>query len=186
MSGGKEGVAQNVDLSTGLARKVFRLLKSVNELEALVTPSDKSMPLQLMILGKSKNFLMATYLALDHLVWAGRIGIIKNKHAEFISRVSLYFFLGGCACSSISELHKVVSILAKYREHGKTEVNQKKLYASVLGFVKSSMDVVVAVGLLQLASKRVTPRVTGALGFITSLITCYELFKSTSSKVKIM
>jgi hypothetical protein len=38
-----------------------------------------------------------------------------------------------------------------------------------------AVDVVVAVGLLQLAPKKVTPRVTGALGFITSLISCYQV-----------
>lgn len=44
-----------------------------------------------------------------------------------------------------------------------------------LALVKASMDVVVAVGLLQLAPKKVTPRVTGALGFASSLISCYQV-----------
>lgn len=38
------------------------------------------------------------------------------------------------------------------------------------------MDIVVAVGLLQLAPKKVTPRVTGAFGFVTSLISCYQVY----------
>lgn len=37
------------------------------------------------------------------------------------------------------------------------------------------MDTVVAAGLLQLAPKKITPRVTGALGFTTSLISCYQV-----------
>lgn len=44
-----------------------------------------------------------------------------------------------------------------------------------LALIKAAMDVVVAVGLLQLAPKKVTPRVTGAFGFVTSLITCYQV-----------
>ena len=44
-----------------------------------------------------------------------------------------------------------------------------------LALVKSSIDIVVAIGLLQLAPKTVTPRVTGALGFTTSLISCYQV-----------
>ncbi|KAJ8626443.1 hypothetical protein MRB53_019750 [Persea americana] len=54
----------------------------------------------------------------------------------------------------------------------------KKLKQSndrLLALVRSSMDIVVAVGLLQLAPKKVTPSVTGAFGFITSLISCYQL-----------
>ena len=37
---------------------------------------------------------------------------------------------------------------------------------------------VVAVGLLQLAPKTVTPRVTGAFGFVSSLISCYQVLAS--------
>lgn len=45
----------------------------------------------------------------------------------------------------------------------------------LLALVKSSLDIVVAVGLLQLAPKKVTPRVTGAFGFASSLIACYQV-----------
>ena len=46
-----------------------------------------------------------------------------------------------------------------------------------LALIKSSLDIVVAVGLLQLAPKKVTPRVTGAFGFASSLIACYQVSK---------
>jgi hypothetical protein len=45
----------------------------------------------------------------------------------------------------------------------------------LLALVKAAMDVVVAVGLLQLSPKKITPRVTGAFGFVTSLISCYQV-----------
>jgi hypothetical protein len=45
----------------------------------------------------------------------------------------------------------------------------------LLALIKSSLDIVVAVGLLQLAPKKVTPRVTGAFGFASSLIACYQV-----------
>lgn len=44
-----------------------------------------------------------------------------------------------------------------------------------LALIKSAMDIVVAAGLLQLAPKKITPRVTGAFGFITSIISCYQV-----------
>ena len=47
----------------------------------------------------------------------------------------------------------------------------------LLALIKSSLDIVVAVGLLQLAPKKVTPRVTGAFGFASSLIACYQVYK---------
>jgi hypothetical protein len=50
----------------------------------------------------------------------------------------------------------------------------------LLALVKAAMDVVVAIGLLQLAPKKVTPRVTGAFGFITSLISCYQVTSASA------
>lgn len=51
----------------------------------------------------------------------------------------------------------------------------QKSNESSLALVKAGMDIVVAVGLLQLAPKKVTPRVTGAFGFVTSLVSCYQV-----------
>jgi hypothetical protein len=51
----------------------------------------------------------------------------------------------------------------------------KKSNERLLALIKSSLDIVVAVGLLQLAPKKVTPRVTGAFGFASSLIACYQV-----------
>eukprot|EP00250_Pteridium_aquilinum_P015868 c22810_g1_i3 orf=290-985(+) len=192
VSGGTEGVADKVDFSTGTARKVFRLLKSVDELNALVAVAPKQHHKPVVFLGRSKNALMAVYLALDNLVWAGSVGIYKNKrHTELVSNVSLYFFLGGCAASSLNELYQLIQLVGKRKtDKDKVPVTtqeeevERQWHPHALSFVKSSMDVVLAIGLLQLASKRVTPRVTGALGTVTSLITCYELFKAITLKVK--
>lgn len=203
ISGGESGVASQVDKSTSLARKVFRLLKSVNELQSLVTPAPESAPSVLVLLGKSKNALMAMFLALDNIVWLGRTGIYKDKErAEFISKISLYCWLAGCICSSLIEISELARLssgikkLEKDLKHGKLhgstdEMKQKerrlKLQQSnerALGFVKASLDLVVAVGLLQLAPKKVTPRVTGAFGFASSLISCYQLLPSKLPKAK--
>lgn len=47
-----------------------------------------------------------------------------------------------------------------------------------LALVKAGIDIVVAVGLLQLAPKKVNPRVTGAFGFVSSLISCYQVYNN--------
>jgi hypothetical protein len=45
----------------------------------------------------------------------------------------------------------------------------------LLALIRSNLDVVVAVGLLQLAPKKVTPRITGSFGFASSLIALYQV-----------
>ncbi|MQL86145.1 hypothetical protein Taro_018681 [Colocasia esculenta] len=187
LSNGEPGTAQNVDKSTSLARKVFRLLKFVNDLHALISPPAQGTPLSLILLGKSKNALLSTFLLLDQVVWAGRTGIYKNKErTELIGRISLFCWMGSSVCTTLIELAEIQRLSKSIKKLDKdlkqTDKYENELYQSklkqsderLLSLVKASLDIVVAAGLLQLAPKKVTPRVTGALGFITSLISCYQ------------
>lgn len=205
LSNGEAGTAQNVDKSTSLARKVFRLFKFVNDLHALISPAPKATPLPLVLLGKSKNALLSTFLALDQIVWAGRTGIYKNKErTDLISRISLFCWLGSSVCNTLIELSEIGRLtlsIKKLEKELKQVKSGNKLQSSafdygnlndqylsklkqsndrLLNLIKSSMDIVVAVGLLQLAPKKVNPRITGAFGFITSLISCYQLLPAPS------
>ncbi|KAL8496831.1 hypothetical protein ACS0TY_020491 [Phlomoides rotata] len=62
LSNGEPGTTQNVDKSTSLARKVFR-----SSMIALVSPNAPGTPLPLILLGKSKNALLSTFLFLDQI-----------------------------------------------------------------------------------------------------------------------
>ncbi|OVA14169.1 Peroxisomal biogenesis factor 11 [Macleaya cordata] len=196
LSNGEPGTAQNVDKSTSLARKVFRLFKFVNDLHGLISPTPQGTPLPIIVLGKSKNALLSTFLFLDQIVWLGRTGIYKNKErAELIGRISLFCWLGASTCTTLAELAELGRLSASMKKLEKdlknTDKYQNEQYRSklkksndrTLALVKSTMDIVVAVGLLQLAPKKVTPRVTGGFGFISSLISCYQLLPS-STKTK--
>ncbi|CAN6903485.1 unnamed protein product [Brassica oleracea] len=188
VSDGQPGTAQNVDKSTSLARKVFRLFKFVNDLHALISPVPKGTPLPLALLGKSKNALLSTFLFLDQIVWLGRTGIYKNKErAELLGRISLFCWMGSSACTSLVELGELgrlsASIKKLEKEIGNKDKHQNEQYRAKLqrsnerslALIKAGMDFVVAFGLLQLAPKKVTPRVTGAFGFASSLISCYQV-----------
>ncbi|KAL6965110.1 Peroxisomal membrane protein 11D [Sarracenia purpurea var. burkii] len=191
LSNGEPGTAQDVDKSTSLARKVFRLFKFVNDLNALISPTPPGTPLPLVLLGKSKNALLSTFLFLDQIVWLGRTGIYKNKdRADLISRISLYRSMGFSICTTLVEIGELGKLSASMKKLEKDLKNSDKYkneqYLSKLqksnerslALVKTAMDIVVAIGLLQLAPKKVTPRVTGAFGFVTSLISCYQVLAS--------
>ncbi|CAH9123820.1 unnamed protein product [Cuscuta epithymum] len=191
LSNGEPGTAQNVDKSTSLARKVFRLFKFINDLHALISPSAPGTPLSLVLLGKSKNALLSTFLFLDQIVWLGRTGIYKNKErAELLGRISLFCWMGSSVCTTLvetGELGRLSASMKKLEAKLKnTNKYQNEEYQSKLkksndrsvALVKAGLDIVVAVGLLQLAPKKVTPRVTGAFGFVSSLISCYQLLPS--------
>ncbi|XP_018478557.1 peroxisomal membrane protein 11E-like isoform X2 [Raphanus sativus] len=163
LSGGKPGTAQNVYRNTSLARKVFRLFKFLNDFQLLISPVHRRTPLPLVLLGKCKNALLCTYFFLDQFVWLGRSGIYKNKIlTELISGFSIFCWLGSSICIVIieDELHRAKLQKTKDR---------------IVALIKSSMDIVVAIGLLRLAPWIIGHRVTGFLGLITSLISCYQL-----------
>ncbi|KAG6434441.1 peroxisomal membrane protein 11C-like [Salvia hispanica] len=191
LSNGEPGTAQNVDKSTSLARKVFRLFKFINDLHALVSPNAPGTPLPLILLGKSKNALLSSFLFLDQIVWLGRTGIYKNKErTELIGRISLYCWLSSSVCTTLVEIGEIGRLSGSMKKlekelkntnKYKNEQYQAKLQKSnerSLALIKAGMDIVVAVGLLQLSPKKVTPRVTGAFGFASSLISCYQLLPS--------
>lgn len=191
LSNGQPGTAQNVDKQTSLARKVFRLLKFVNDLHALISPVPAGTPVPIILLGKSKNALLSTFLFLDQIVWLGRSGIYKNKErTELIGRISLFCWMGSSVCSTLVELGELGRLSASIKKLEKelkgSDKHQNEQYRAKfqkyndrsLALVRAAMDIVVAAGLLQLAPKKITPRVTGAFGFVTSLIACYQLLPS--------
>ncbi|KAI8549175.1 hypothetical protein RHMOL_Rhmol06G0006000 [Rhododendron molle] len=112
LSNGEPGTAQNVDKSTSLARKVFRLFKFVNDLHGLISPTSPGTPLPLVLLTESKNALLSTFLFLDQFVWLSRTGIYKNKErAELIGRISLYCWMGSSICTTLVEVCHFLFIL---------------------------------------------------------------------------
>lgn len=186
LSNGEPGTAQNVDKATSLARKVFRLFKFINDLHALISPPVQGTPLPLILLGKSKNALLSTFLFLDQIVWLGRSGIYKNaERTQLVAKISLYSWLGSSVCTTLIEIGELGRLSASMKklekDDSKNEQYRSKLQKSnerSLALVKAAIDIVVAAGLLQLAPKKITPRVTGAFGFTSSLISCYQLLPS--------
>ncbi|GMP28038.1 hypothetical protein CsSME_00003752 [Camellia sinensis var. sinensis] len=122
LSNREPGTAQNVDKSTSLARKVFRLFKFVNDLHALISPTSPVTPLPLVLLGKSKNALLSTFLFLDQIVWLSRTGIYKPWLSQF-------------EFSLVGEAHsmKVEKILCKDKsEYQEILVFESSTYGKVL------------------------------------------------------
>jgi len=127
LSNGEPGTAQNVDKTTSLARKVFRLFKFVNDLHALISPTPQGTPLPLALLGKSKNALLSTFLFLDQFVWLGRTGIYQNKErTELIGRISLYCWLGSSVCTTLVELGELGRLSSSMKKLEKDLKNKNK------------------------------------------------------------
>lgn len=77
--------------------------------------------------------------------------------------VSVFGFLRDC------------DFLTLWMQNEQYQAKLKKSNERTLALIKAGIDVVVAAGLLQLAPQKITPRVTGAFGFASSLISCYQV-----------
>jgi peroxin-11B len=190
ISGGQPGIAQGIEKNTSQARKVFRLAKFLNDLQVLLTPPAKDSPLPIVLLTKIKHALLFGYFSLDSVVWFGRSNIYKNKEkTELLSKASLYCWTVSTVVSAIIEIAEISRISAKERGKGVIDeaeraADAEKIKTKMISLIRSNLDTVVGIGLVGLAPETVTPRVTGSLGLITSLIACYQQFPAQPAKAK--
>lgn len=91
------------------------------------------------------------------------------NHMQYCSLSQIIIFFRSYHCFSP---HYHVPLWVQNEQY---RAKLKKSNERTLALIKASMDIVVAVGLLQLAPKKVNPRVTGAFGFVSSLISCYQV-----------
>ncbi|KAJ3692706.1 hypothetical protein LUZ60_011801 [Juncus effusus] len=191
---GQPGTLQNVERSSSLARKSFRLFKFVNDMYALLSPPPTNkISIPMIILGKAKNLFQGIFLFLDQIVWANKTGIYKDKQkTDRINKISVYSWFISCVANSIIEYadfwkqYNQMKRLPKTRgvekfEHRALELKYRD---RLLAVVKTTMDVIVGLGLLNVAPKTFTPRVVGSFGFISSLISCYRLFPKVAEAKK--
>jgi hypothetical protein len=96
LSNGEPGTAQNVDKTTSLARKVFRLFKFVNDLHALISPTAAGTPLPLVLLGKvQKGLLTESFLFVYDILF------VTSNHNAFLS-LKMHCCLVSCFSTKLS------------------------------------------------------------------------------------
>ncbi|GLT28547.1 hypothetical protein SLA2020_034710 [Shorea laevis] len=102
-------------------------LLSIEDLHALISPVPEGTPLPLVLLGKSKNALLSTFLFLNQIVWFDRTSIYKNKErAELLGWISLFCWMGSSICSSLVELGELGRLLVSMEKLEKELKNSDK------------------------------------------------------------
>lgn len=125
------------------------------------------------------------FYSFDQLGELGRLSTSMKKLEKELKNTNKYDVCCPCQCINSSKFrlwwisnYDYLTYLWTHYLWVQNEQYRAKLQKSnerTLALVKASIDIVVAVGLLQLAPKKVTPRVTGAFGFVSSLISCYQV-----------
>jgi hypothetical protein len=196
IAAGQPGDARKIMASVAAARKVFRIMRPLeNVTPLLIQPKFlESQPLHTQALNKLKALLNALYFGADHVVWASQAGLTTNKAlVDRAQKVSLYSWLGASCCTIASELTEILraalpAILVQEPEE-EDAVYLRRQQAAVdeinkrgLTLFHASVQALLAVGLLQLRPWK--PRAVGALGVVASAINCYMLFPSLPKPAK--
>lgn len=185
-SAGNPGIAKILQGNLAAARKVFRIMRPLEQLNALFQNPRLShkRPLWLDLLDKLRPICMAVYFGADHVVWAKQAGL-KKTSSEKAGRVSMYGWAVGSFAGFLVELHDIVAFAsrkptetaAEYAERldaSKAELNRRAILVLHL-----ALQSALATGLLGFTGW--SQRTIGAIGTATSALNCYMLFPALSA-----
>ncbi|KAK3282871.1 hypothetical protein CYMTET_9407 [Cymbomonas tetramitiformis] len=177
VSAGTAGNALLVQKSVSSARKPLRVMKPVETVLPLVFGPPSSAPLPLQALTKLRILAMAVYFGGDHVVWAGQAGILKDKDlVDNAQKCSLYGWLIGSLCVIADQGTGLVKLEAKAKElteEAELAAAAAKRTTHAIAIAGSATQAIVALGLLKIVPMQ--PRTIGAIGVLSSLISCYQL-----------
>eukprot|EP01025_Chloroclados_australasicus_P051347 TRINITY_DN5974_c0_g1_i2.p2 TRINITY_DN5974_c0_g1~~TRINITY_DN5974_c0_g1_i2.p2 ORF type:complete len:239 (-),score=24.56 TRINITY_DN5974_c0_g1_i2:395-1111(-) len=184
ISGGKAGMAKDLQGKVASARKVFRILKPLEQITPLLKDPylRGNKPLYQELLPKVKSICMTVYFACDHVVWLGSANVIKDKTLlERCQKSSLWGWFLGSICTMITEsgglMDGSLDIKRTDEEDDEWEVKRaemaKTVRRKVIVLVHAIIQGLLAAGLLQL--RPFHPRTTATFGVLASAINCYML-----------
>mmetsp|Transcript_19244 Transcript_19244/g.58089 ORF Transcript_19244/g.58089 Transcript_19244/m.58089 type:complete len:262 (-) Transcript_19244:773-1558(-) len=196
IAAGQPGNSRKIMASVAAARKVFRVLRPLENVTPLLLQPKlvQGQPLHSQVLNKLKSLLNALYFGADHVVWASQAGLITDKtKVERAQKLSLYSWLGASLCTVAGELTEIlrmalpaIIVQEQGEDDGKYMARQQAAVDEInkrgLVLFHASIQAFLALGLLGLRPWK--PRTVGALGVIASAINCYMLFPPMPKQIK--
>lgn len=162
----------NLENGASMARKIFRLAKSIshfqNAFNTLNNETDTVVKSTMVV----QQFSLGLWLLYDHVIWAGKLNLIKTDKMPIYTRRANIFWLIAMLMGIIKTLYALQRV--------KRGDNDKKRELS-LELVRNIMDVPIPLtGLNQRVAAAIPTGIVGLFGTITSLIGIYQAW----SKIK--
>jgi hypothetical protein len=196
IAAGQPGNSRKVMASVAAARKVFRILRPLENITPLLIQPRfvESQPLHTQALTKLKALLNTVYFGADHVVWASQAGILTDKAlVDRAQKISLWSWFGASCCTIAAELTEILraalpailvqepeeedAVYLKRQQAAVDEINKRGLVLA-----HALIQALLAAGLLQLRPWK--PRFVGFLGTVASAINCYMLFPALPKPAK--
>jgi len=172
---------QTLEESSSLARKVFRLLKSLSYLQAMMKSYSEEPDPIVKLTTVVQNFSLAAWLFFDHIIWSAKIGLFKADVPSHAKKANI-FWLIAMVCGIVKSCY-LIQQTQKLLTTVKPEVQDSLRKAQTdygLELVRNLLDLTIpTTGLSKQAAAVIPSGVVGLCGSLTSIIGIYQVWSKT-------
>jgi len=171
---------QTLEESSSLARKVFRLLKSLSYLQAMmkcyIEEPDPIVKLTTVV----QNFSLAGWLFFDHIIWGAKIGLFKADVPSHAKKANI-FWLIAMVCGIVKSCYQMKLAQDSLNSKPESKDNIRKAqFEYGLELVRNLFDLTIpTTGLSKQAAAVIPSGVVGLCGSVTSVIGIYQVWSKT-------
>ncbi len=164
--------------SASMSRKVFRLAKFIAHFQSasktFLEESDGVVKLTTVI----QQLALALWLLYDHVIWAGKLGLVKTDRLPSYTRRANIFWLiamvmGIAKCSY--QLQQSQAVALRTTGTNKAEL-RKRQFEILLELIRNIFDVPIPLTALNQRAALIPSGIVGLSGTFTSLIGAYQVW----------
>jgi len=172
---------KTLEEASSMARKIFRLAKSIAHFQSAATTFSEEKDSVVKVTTVIQQLALAFWLLYDHVIWAGKLGLVKTERMPLYMRRANIFWLvamlmgivkGGYLLDQSQRMASSVSNKADFR---------KRQFEIVVELIRNIFDVPIPLTALnQKVAALIPSGMVGLSGTFTSLIGGYQAW----SKIK--
>jgi len=174
---------QSVESTSSLARKYFRLLKSISHLQTALRSYAQETDSIVKFTTVIQNLCLAMWLYYDHIILAAKVGIVKMDVSVQTRRSNTVWLLAMIAgiFKSLYLLQITQQLVKSTQKQETLESLRKRQTEYILEFFRNSFDVPIPLTNLNKAVSDAIPTgIVGICGTISSLIGVYQVWSKTT------
>jgi len=183
---GREDLAKrftNLESSSSMARKLFRLGKSLSYFNNVATSYHEESDLVVKTTSCVGDAALGIWLLFDHVLWAGKLGIYTGDTTKQNRRAYQFWLLAMCMgiLKNSYLLHQTQQSAKNTTKTESLNALRQRQFAYLLDLLRNVFDLLIPITSLSTrAAARIPSGVVGLSGTISSLIGFYQVW----SKIK--
>jgi len=165
-----------VSNSTSTGRKLFRLFKSLNFIQAAVNAYLEELDPVVKVTSVVQNFCLAVWLYYDHFIWAGKAGLLKGD-LTVIGRRSNAFWLVAMLVAIVKQIYLLQQAQKLAKRDNKQVSRAGTQLEIIIELLRNVFDVPLPLtALSEGAAQTISPSTVSLLATLSSIIGFYQVW----------